>query len=232
MTMGCLGGSQYLCGPFLISWAYWADGGKFVLANDNPDRLGGNSLSLSCCYPSIIRSFTCYASHFIIFACHYHCVLLTCHGYEFFYCKVSISMSLTDLNIFDVAFEDCVKDPVCAGQTVSGYMVKFAQVLNSLTAAYLSPASSCWLVRNRIATMTGSSTVMILRGFTLTEVIRVRLPSTNHLSTKSTFNVDRTSHLYPVNNWMSHWNCCLMFERPRKIPQLKLNFCLRKKKAC
>ena len=41
MTVGCTGGDQYLCGPFLISWPYWADGGKFVLANDNADRQGG-----------------------------------------------------------------------------------------------------------------------------------------------------------------------------------------------
>ena len=65
MTMTCTS-DPYLCGPFLISWPYWADGGKFVLANDRADRKG--------------------------------------------------------------AFEDCVKDPVCAGETVRGYMAKFAQV--------------------------------------------------------------------------------------------------------
>merc|ERR1711911_138782 len=43
MTMGCTGGNQYLCGPFLISWPYWADGGKFVLTDDDPQRLGGKS---------------------------------------------------------------------------------------------------------------------------------------------------------------------------------------------
>lgn len=41
LTTPCTTGHQYLCGPFLISWAYWADAGKFVLANDNPDRKGG-----------------------------------------------------------------------------------------------------------------------------------------------------------------------------------------------
>ena len=41
MTMPCTNGQQYLCGPFLISWAYWADAGKFVLANDDPERKGG-----------------------------------------------------------------------------------------------------------------------------------------------------------------------------------------------
>ena len=44
--------------------------------------------------------------------------------------------SWTDLNIFDSAFEDCVKDPVCAAKTISGYMVKFAQVSNFLALTY------------------------------------------------------------------------------------------------
>ncbi|CAL4118501.1 unnamed protein product [Meganyctiphanes norvegica] len=30
----------YFCGPFLISWAYWADAGKPVLQNDDPNRKG------------------------------------------------------------------------------------------------------------------------------------------------------------------------------------------------
>jgi len=33
--------------------------------------------------------------------------------------------------MFDTAFEDCVKDPVCARNTISGYMVKFAQDCNN-----------------------------------------------------------------------------------------------------
>ena len=44
LTVPCTSGPQYLCGPFLISWAYWADAGKFVLANDDPDRKGGRSI--------------------------------------------------------------------------------------------------------------------------------------------------------------------------------------------
>nr|CAH0099702.1 unnamed protein product [Daphnia galeata] len=68
MTIPCTTGQQYLCGPFLISWAYWADAGKFVLANDDPERKG--------------------------------------------------------------AFEACVQDAVCAGETVRGYMAKFAQDCN------------------------------------------------------------------------------------------------------
>ncbi|KAK7060662.1 hypothetical protein SK128_018827, partial [Halocaridina rubra] len=30
----------YFCGPFLISWAYWADAGKPVLQNDDPEKRG------------------------------------------------------------------------------------------------------------------------------------------------------------------------------------------------
>ncbi|XP_050716979.1 lysozyme-like isoform X5 [Eriocheir sinensis] len=30
----------YFCGPFHISWAYWADAGKPVLQHDNPERKG------------------------------------------------------------------------------------------------------------------------------------------------------------------------------------------------
>merc|ERR1711928_3484 len=68
MTMSCTGGSQYLCGPFLISWPYWADGGKFVLTDDDPQRLGGKSsihfLVLS--FPSFIffLLFSSNQSHF------------------------------------------------------------------------------------------------------------------------------------------------------------------------
>lgn len=33
-------GGGYFCGPFHISWAYWADAGKPVLLHDDPNRLG------------------------------------------------------------------------------------------------------------------------------------------------------------------------------------------------
>lgn len=41
-TVGCHVpyAGAYFCGPFLISWAYWADAGKPVLQNDNPDVKG------------------------------------------------------------------------------------------------------------------------------------------------------------------------------------------------
>lgn len=41
-TSGCFTpyAGAYFCGPFHISWAYWADAGKPVIKNDNPDRKG------------------------------------------------------------------------------------------------------------------------------------------------------------------------------------------------
>lgn len=30
----------YFCGPFLISWVYWADAGKPIIQNDDPSRKG------------------------------------------------------------------------------------------------------------------------------------------------------------------------------------------------
>ncbi|XP_063608224.1 uncharacterized protein LOC134782612 isoform X2 [Penaeus indicus] len=30
----------YFCGPFLISWAYWADADKPIIAGDNPEHKG------------------------------------------------------------------------------------------------------------------------------------------------------------------------------------------------
>jgi len=37
MTIGCMRG---LCGPFLISKAYWVDSGRPTVPRDNPDRQG------------------------------------------------------------------------------------------------------------------------------------------------------------------------------------------------
>lgn len=93
LTIPCTSGHQYLCGPFLISWAYWADAGKFVLSNDNPDRKGGKD-------------------------CAHLFMTLTSPPFQ---------NDLLTLKL-NVAFEACVQDPVCAGETVRGYMVKFAQV--------------------------------------------------------------------------------------------------------
>ncbi|KAG0727586.1 Lysozyme [Chionoecetes opilio] len=36
----CHTSSTYFCGPFHLTWAYWADAGKPVLQHDNPDRKG------------------------------------------------------------------------------------------------------------------------------------------------------------------------------------------------
>jgi len=40
LTVGCSAGGGYYCGPFYLSWAYWADAGKFVLRGHDPEQKG------------------------------------------------------------------------------------------------------------------------------------------------------------------------------------------------
>lgn len=58
-TIGCSTpyAGAYFCGPFLISWAYWADAGKPVLQNDNPDAKGAfeNCVSDLYCAAETVR---------------------------------------------------------------------------------------------------------------------------------------------------------------------------------
>ncbi|XP_066966294.1 lysozyme 2-like isoform X1 [Macrobrachium rosenbergii] len=49
----------YFCGPFLISWAYWADAGKPVIQNDDPNRQGAfeNCVNDLYCSAETVRQY-------------------------------------------------------------------------------------------------------------------------------------------------------------------------------
>ncbi|XP_050716983.1 lysozyme-like isoform X1 [Eriocheir sinensis] len=49
----------YFCGPFHISWAYWADAGKPVMQHDNPEKQGAfeNCATDLYCSARIVREY-------------------------------------------------------------------------------------------------------------------------------------------------------------------------------
>ena len=203
-TIGCTGGSQYLCGPFLISWAYWADGGKSVLVNDNADRLGGTSPPIVFCLSSISRFSL---SDLYFYCCKWAPSLrlkmtskVSSGGALQSYCmKVElIWISLIQLSRIASKTPCVLEKPY-----VATWLGSLRYYLNFVCYVLSSVVFTRRLLRNRIATTTASSTVTISLGFTSMEAIRVHLPSTNQLSSSNTSSVGRTSRFYPVDSWKS-----------------------------
>jgi hypothetical protein len=54
-SLGCNGD---VCGLFRITWAYWADAGKPVIAQDHPDNEGGEACLGSAVHCKLSESLT------------------------------------------------------------------------------------------------------------------------------------------------------------------------------